>query len=396
MNLSRNIKVSSIHLFLSWFQVLLPVVVPYWRSLGLTMQEVLELQALFGLALALFEVPTGYLADLFGRKASVVIGGLISGIGFSYLPFAHTYNELLVFEILIALGSSCESGAQDAILYESIPEGRSRKEVLGSFGMYGLIAESLASLLSCVLVLHSFQWAVWVQACVGWGPFIVSLFLIEPPRDMSVNGGRPPPVVEVLRGVFVKDPMTRLVFINFVVWGLSSFSVVWLLQEYWMEVKMPLGYFGLVWAALMLVAAVASRLAHKIEHALGAHRMMCMIAALPILAYLLMAFAHPVIGVAAGAFFYVTRGLTYVVYRDAFNWRIPSSYRATANSLFSLVFRLAFVPIGSALGYVIDGRGLPSALVLLAIGFSLCAFFILKPLLRRLDKLHVEYIPEAA
>jgi len=146
----------------------------------------------------------------------------------------------------------------------------------------------------------------------------------------------------------------------------------------------------------MLVAAVASRLAHKIEHALGAHRMMCMIAALPIVAYLLMAFAHPVIGVAAGAFFYVTRGLTYVVYRDAFNWRIPSSYRATANSLFSLVFRLAFVPIGSALGYVIDGRGLPSALVLLAIGFSLCAFFILKPLLRRLDKLHVEYIPEAA
>jgi hypothetical protein len=266
--------------------------------------------------------------------------------------------------------------------------------VIGAVGQWSLVGEAAAALAASGLVLYSFSAVVWAQVVVGWVPFVLALFFVEPPREPMVESSHRERFMEVMREVFTKDSLTRLVFVNYVAWALSTFSAVWLLQEYWRQVGLPLGYFGLLWGALHLVAAVVSRTAHRIESMLGAHRTLTVIACLPIAAYLLMAWAPTGVGVASGVLFYVSRGLTMVVYQDAFNWRIRSTFRATANSLQSLGFRLGFAPIGYVVGSVVDVRGLPAAFSLLAAGFSLCGVLLLRPMIRRIDELHVEYIPE--
>lgn len=396
MNLSKNVPLISLRSLFAMFLVTMPVIVPYWRSLGLSMHEILEIQAIFGLAVAVLEVPTGYIADIFGRKLSVVLGSFISGVGFTILLFADSYWSLVTFEVVLALACTLVSGAEDAILYESIPEGVSRKKVIGSFRSLGLIGEVLAALLAGILVAYSFQAVLWAQVVASWIPFLVSLFLVEPPRPAVERGSHIAEIRDVLVKVILRDPLTRLVFINFVFAGLSSFCVVWLLQEFWRQAQVPVSYFGVMWAALMLVSVVVSRGAHAVESLLGAHRTLLLIALAPITGYVLMAFAPPLVGIAAGALFYVTRGLTYVIYQDAFNWRVPSQYRATANSFVSLFFRLGFVPIGPLLGSVVDGRGMQTGLVMLALGLCVILVTLLLPLVRRIDELHVEYIPEGA
>lgn len=358
------------------------------------MREVLELQALFGFAVAAFEVPTGYIADLFGRKVSVVLGSFISGVTFSFWPFTHSYWGFAAIEVSLALGCSLVSGADDALMYESIPPNVARKKVIGAFNMWGLLAEVCASLLAGALIAYSFAAVTWAQAIVGWLPFCISLFLIEPPRAPLSEGSHYARIGEVFRHILLNDPLTRLIFMNFVVWGLSSFCVVWLLQQYWVEAGVSLSWFGVMWAGLMLVSVFTSRFAHAIEARLGADRTLLLIAAAPIAGYLLMAFAPAMVGIVAGSLFYVTRGLTYVVYQDAFNWRVPSSFRATANSIQSLFFRLGFVPIGPLLGFVADTRGLTTCLATLAGVFGVIAITLLLPLVYRIDEMHVDYIPE--
>lgn len=390
MLLSRNLTISSWRAFFGMFLIVVPVLVPYWRSLGLSMHEVLELQALFGFAVVLFEVPTGYVADLFGRKTSVVLGGCISGLCFSFLPFANTYSELATFEVVIAIAATLVSGADDAIVYESIPSVANRRQILGSFRVWSLAGETSAALLAGYLVMYSFDAVLWAQACVGWAPLVFSLFLIEPPRAPMTGSTHTSRILKVFAHILIDDRLTRLIFFNYVVWGLSSFCVVWLLQEYWANVGIPLSYFGVMWAALMAFSAVVSKFAYSIERLLGPARTLIALACAPILGYLLMACASPTVGVVAGTLFYLTRGLTYVVFQDAFNFRVPSEFRATANSLQSLCFRLGFVPIGPLIGTVIDTRGLPTALAGLAAAFCTAAVLLLLPLLKQLNDIYTD------
>jgi MFS family permease len=51
----------------------IPVLIPFLGSLGLSMQEILIVEAVFSVTMVLLEVPSGYFADVFGRKLSLCV-----------------------------------------------------------------------------------------------------------------------------------------------------------------------------------------------------------------------------------------------------------------------------------------------------------------------------------
>jgi MFS family permease len=392
MNLRRNLTLGCISNFFSMFLVIVPILVPFWKSLGLSMREVLEIQAIFGLSMALFEVPTGYVADLWSRKASVCVGCFVAGCGFSCIPFCRTYESIVMYEVIIALGGSLVSGADISIVYDSIKNDPNRLKHVGSLSTWSLLGEAVAGVLASILIFWSFTPILWAQVVAGWMPFFVALGYIEPPTEKMKHTSHFSNFVDVLKHLFWNDRLTRQVFINALLWGLSSFCVVWLLQPYWELQGVPLEYFGILWAALMFVAAGASKITHTIERRLGAPTVLISLAMSAVLGYLFMALGSGWVGVAAGMFFYVNRGLASVIFTDALNWRVPSAFRATANSLRSFCFRLSYAAIGPATGILVDTRGLYVTLgVLGAIVAALFATHLL-PLSRRMHELHVDYI----
>jgi hypothetical protein len=86
----------------------------------------------------------------------------------------------------------------------------------------------------------------------------------------------------------------------------------------------------------------------------------------PVVGYLGLEHLGIVGGYLASATFFMSRGFGLVVLRDALNKRIPSEYRATANSLTSFGFRAAFVVTGPLVGYYFDLWGMQATLTLLA------------------------------
>ena len=100
------------------------------------------------------------------------------------------------------------------------------------------------------------------------------------------------------------------------------------------------------------------------------------------------------LGIPAGILFYINRGLASVVFVDAFNWKIPASFRATANSMQSLAFRLGFGILGPIIGLSVDSVGLPQTLFLMGCVCSVLLFILMLPLCRRIEELKVGYIPE--
>ena len=70
------------------------------------------------LACFIFEIPTGIVADVYSRKLSIVIGGVLTGVGFILEGSISSFVFVLVAQIVWGLGSTFISGSVEAWIAE--------------------------------------------------------------------------------------------------------------------------------------------------------------------------------------------------------------------------------------------------------------------------------------
>jgi MFS family permease len=366
-NVGRTLTLSFFQVFL----VFMPIAVPFFQSRGLSMQEIFSLQALFALVVLVAEVPSGYLADLFGRKLTLVIGAVAAGIGNTLLVFADGFWGLAAFEIALAIGYSLISGADIAMLYDTeLALGRNageQRNVVGRLYSVRTLSEALAAITCSVLLLWwSMDGVVWLQAAVGWLPLVLALRLVEPPGERMAQSSHLGNLQAVCRFMLTHSRVLVLVMLALCVWSLTTFYAVWLLQQVWQDQGIPLSQFGYLWAVLSLTAALAGRWAHVLEQRLGVTTLLVVIGLAPAVGYIGLDLLGPLGGFMAGMTFFLARGIGAVILQDALNRRIPGHFRATANSLVSFGFRGAFALTGPWIGYTLDLWGMSTTLWLLA------------------------------
>lgn len=364
-NLSRTLLLCFFQVFL----VIMPIAVPFFQSKGLSMQDVFSLQALFALVVLVTEVPSGYLADLIGRKQTLVIGAVFGGVGHSLLLGADGFWGLAMFEIGLGISHSLISGADIALLYDTElaleRDERHQRQIVGKLYSVRTASEAVAALTCSFLLLWSMELAIYVQALVGWLPLVVAVRLVEPPGERLEGSSHTGNMVRICRYLMTHSSVLRLVILALSIWSLTTFYAVWLLQKLWIEQGVGLVHFGYMWAALTLIASLAGRWAHLFEERFGTGWMLVFVGLVPALGYLGLDLFGVVGGYLASISFFVCRGFGLVILREALNSRVPGEFRATANSLASFGFRGAFVITGPFVGYVFDLWGMSVTLMLL-------------------------------
>ena len=371
--LERNVARVLALSFFQTFMVVIPVVVPFMESKGLDMQEILTLQAIFAAVIVLLEVPSGYVADVLGRKATLVIGSLFYGFGNSLLVVADGFWGLAAFEICLAVGHSLVSGADLAMIYDTevatgkraAPVNRAGR-VIGQLMAARSYSEGLASLCCSLAVIWGLHYAAWAQALVGWVPVFIALTLVEPPGVRMAKGDYGGNMLSILRHVLFDSSLVRQIFLALSLWSLTTFYSVWLVQKIWQNHDLGLVHFGYLWGGLALIAGVAGQWAHALEAWLGPRKLFCFMAVAPVLGYVGLAEFGLLGGIAVTSLFFAARGIGLAVLRNAFNERVPGEFRATANSLASFGFRGAYVLTGPILGYGLDLYGMYATLWMLA------------------------------
>ncbi len=388
LELRRNLKVLYAFSFCSLALVIIPVIVPFFATKGLSLADVFMLQSAFALSVVVFEVPSGYLADVIGRRNALILGSLFHGVGFTLLCFVDGFAGLVVFEIIVGLGISLWSGSDLSLLYDSQLALRlsPKEKVRGVATLRGVkaVSEGVASLLAAALVLWSFDLIVFVNAVIAWFPFLLSFKLVEAPYERMQKGTPVANFKRLLMHLFYQDALLRLTTLAVIFYGLSTFYVVWLIQPYWEAKGVPLAAFGVLWALKNFTVAIAARYSAPLEDAFGPVPILIAMAVLPIVGYLGMAYDGGVIGLLLAFSFYISRGIHQVILTDAFNSRVPSSFRATANSLTGLLFRLSFIVTGPLVGYLYEWQGMQATLLVLGAASFLLFFVLLLPLLRRI------------
>lgn len=76
----------------------------------------------------LLELPTGAIADIFGKRITIVLSYVFDTFFFLGYLYAHTYISFLIIYALSGIGEALRSGASEAIVYDSLKQDRRENE----------------------------------------------------------------------------------------------------------------------------------------------------------------------------------------------------------------------------------------------------------------------------
>jgi predicted MFS family arabinose efflux permease len=144
--ISKNIQIDYLYRFLSSFDITSAIWVLYLGFNGMSLVEIGLLEGIFHITGLISEVPTGVIADLLGRKKTIVISRLFSLISAILMLFSSTFLGFAVSFIFSALSYNLQSGSEEALVYDSLKILNREDEYLTINGRLNLIIEVSSAL----------------------------------------------------------------------------------------------------------------------------------------------------------------------------------------------------------------------------------------------------------
>lgn len=359
--------------FFKMFAFFSAVLVPFFTDWGhITLFQVQILQSWFSVWVFLLEIPTGAVADKIGRKHSITLGSATIAIATMVYGSIPSFSIFLLAEFLFALGYAFNSGADQALLYDTLKSRREESEskrVLGradSLMLAGMmIAAPIGSLLAARFGLNAPQYftaiPMFLASAIAWS--------IPEPRIHSDSESKK--YWDILRHGFksIRDHrVIRTLAVDSVVVASAAYFVVWFYQPLMTNLQIPLQYFGLVHAGMLFSEIIVSSHFSFFEKILGSGKAYLRSSAVLVsLVFILTAlFPHPLtlllfIVIGAGI------GYTRATYVTALAQKhIDSALRATTLSSIGMVRRFALVILNPIIGYVAS-YSLTAALLLVSL-----------------------------
>jgi len=345
----------------------MPIVVPFYESNGLSMKDIMILQAVYSIAIVVLEVPSGYLADVIGRKKTLIIGTIFGVLGFTTYSLSFGFMGFLVAEIILGIGQSCISGADSAMLYDSLLDKGEEKKYTrfeGRITSLGNVAEAIAGILGGLLAGISIRTPYIAQTFVAFIALPAALTLVEPTRKIPLIKAGLMEIVRIARFALITDRPLRRNILFSAITGTATLTMAWFAQPFFEYSRIDIVWFGILWTTLNLTVAITSYTAHRLEKTLGQKWSVLIIALLIPMGYLALSRFQQPIGLFVLYLFYLVRGYATPVLKDYINRITASHIRATVLSVRNFIIRLLFALTGPLLGWVKDIYSLPQALAL--------------------------------
>ncbi len=370
--LARNPALLCVHQALMMSLFPMAILTVFQRDhLGLSVAEIMIVQAVFGAALVVLEFPSGYLADRIGYRTTMILSSAFAVVGWAVYSAAQGFSEVVTGELLLGVSLSLVSGTSSAMLYESLEECGEAERFAQWFGrsrFWGQIGEGSAALVAGLL--FAFSERLPFQLMVGaWILNLgVALALIEPRYARHRPERAVAHIVQLIRYVAGHASLRALFGIAVTV-GVATFVPVWLVQLYATDAGVALSWLGPIWAIANYVVAIGSALSDRTGRALGLNAVMLACVGLLAVGYFGMGLTTAWWGFVFYFCFNLVRGLSAPLIAHAEQDAIPSGDRASLVSMRSLLFRAAFIAVGPAAGAAVDAHGHHP--VLLALGVAL-------------------------
>jgi MFS family permease len=352
------------------FWLIAPILIPFYESNGLSATQVFIVQSIYLGTVLIFEIPSGYLSDVIGRKKTLTLGAVFLPVGLAVYASSHGFCGFSLAEVILAIAASMRSGTDSALIYDTLLQLKGEahyKTFEGKADFYARIGDSASSVLGGLLALITLRVPFYINVVTSLPLIPLAITLIEPKRE-SLEAENPFREILGIVKYCLVNPKIRSVLIYFSVMISTGIIGVWSYYMYYGKLGLSVGYYGILFAVFALCSGYGSKKAHSLESRLGRGTSLSLLLSISLVFILLgqikAVYLIPLIFV--NGFFWGFSGPLLAGY---LNELVKSEIRATALSVMNMVGSLSFVILAPVFGKIVDSYSLPSAHTALGIFF---------------------------
>ena len=399
-SLEANVRRFYTFRFFVDFQLWLPIWAVYLTDLrGLSLTQLTVLDAPFWILLIVLEVPTGAIADRWGRKVSLSYGAFTNAIAVIVFGVAASFGVLLISYLVWAVAWTLYSGADSAFVYDSLRATGRQDDYQKLWGRTRAV-QAAAAIMGLLIGAPLGDFAgLWVPVVASGGlmaiAWVVTFSFKEPPRAEGEDHENYFATIKEAFGVAFGRPAVRMMMLMMAAVMGIGVSMIILQQPFLSSHDVRYGFFGAFLTPGQLLSIAGALLAYRLVNMLGVSGVIML---MPV-AVLTTALGLGLIDHLAAFAFYplttLTFAMSFVVMSDYLNRRIPSANRATILSIQNMIFSLTVAGMEPLLGVIGDHWGLPAAyrmaaILVVAVGVPLMLLWLRE---HRREQLPGEQLP---
>lgn len=346
----------------------MPIIVLFYEENGLGLKEIFLLKSVYSIVLVSLDIPTGYMADAWGRRNCLLSGCIVAFGGYMCYSFSATFGAFFIAEILLGIGQSLVSGADSALLYDTMLHYDREEEYLkyeGKVTMVGNFSEAFAGIVGGLLATSSLHLPFYGQVCIAFIGIPAAIALREFNGKTKILN----PLKNIL-GIIRYSLITNkhlcydIMFSGVI--GAATLTMAWFVQPVLIKIDLPTGLFGVVWTILNLTVGIAALYSDALSARLGVNRTYLLILIFIVGGYIAVSFSLNYFSLFLFFLFYIVRGFATPILKGYINRQTFSEMRATVLSIRNFIIRLIFAAMAPFLGWLNDAFSLTFALQITA------------------------------
>jgi len=371
MGIQSNIWKLKAERFLGDFWIFAPILVPFFKAHNLTASEIFTIEAAYNVVMAFSEIPTGYFADVMGRKVAMALGAVLRPLAILVYLCSDSFWGFVLAECCMGFSACMRSGADSSMLYDTLLELKREKEhkrFEGTAHFFTNIGTSVAGILGSLLAVISMKLPFIGTMCISLIHLPLIFSLQEPKRIMVKPKRLRDHYIEILRAIRFTMRHKSVLYASLYMMLVVNVNAVgvWAYYMYYGDLGIGLAYYGLLAALFWFFSGMGSRLCHEINKRWGEQRALL----LPLLvapSLILMGQYKSVWILPLIAFNAFLWGMSTPLLRDVIHRNTRSSRRATVLSVANMARRFGYLFFAFAVGYITDITNIQNGLTALGL-----------------------------